>query len=189
MRFFLSVLAVIIFVVVVIVLIASSSPPKSTLKAINLTNYNNAGSSVTQTTTGNLVGDDKREAIRITVSQSSRTIYLLSGYQQTVANSESFSNNPTAYGIFLGALQNANYTASRHTNEQNMFGVCPLGDTYQYELDSSTATISNLWSTSCDLSDGTFYGFGSLIRELFSLQIPNYNSYTAHETTVNSNIY
>jgi hypothetical protein len=184
MRFFLSILAVIILVVVVIVLIASNNPSKSIVKAINVNSYNNSGSSVTVTTTGELVGEDQRQAIRVTIDQSERSIYLLTGYEQSIAGSETFPNTPAAYSAFLGALENQNFALERKTDEQNMFGVCPLGDTYQYELDSSTRTVTNLWSTSCSASDGTFDGYGQTIRTLFSLQIPNYVSFTEHEMTI-----
>lgn len=183
MRYLLSVLAIIIMVVIAIVIIATHGKT-NTVKPIVVTGYNYAGTSVSQTTTGELVGDEQRQAYRITVTETSRTIYLLSGYQQVIYGSENFVNNPTAYGVFLGALQNAGFTFSRHTNEVNMFGVCPLGNTYQFELDSPTATVSNLWSTSCLTRDGTFAGTTGLIRTLFALQIPNFNAFTKGLTTV-----
>lgn len=185
MRFFLSILGVIIFIVVVIVIIASSGTNKGVFKTVNPTSYNNASSSVTQINTGELVSDSQRAAIKITITQSKASIYILGGYNQTVLNSESFANNSTAYGVFLGALANANFTNSRLTNEVNMFGVCPLGNTFQYQLNNGTKLVSNLWSTSCSDSDGTFYGNGSLIRQLFQLQIPNYNDFTNQTNLTN----
>jgi hypothetical protein len=186
MRFFLSIFGVILFIVAVIVIIATSGPSKTIKKSISLTSYNYPGSSVTQTTSGELVGDSQRRAIQITVSQSAVSIFILSGYNQTVSNSETFQNNSTSYGVFLGALQNAMFTSSRKTTETNMFGVCPIGNTFQYRLNNSTNTVSNLWSTSCSLNDGTFNGNGPLIRQLFSLQIPNYNSFIqSTDNTIN----
>ena len=177
MRFFLSILGVIIFIVVVIVLIATHSSGKPAIKPVNLNNYNFSGTSVSQTTTGRLVGNNEREAIRITITNTERDIYLLNTYDQTIANSETFPNTPTAYNVFLGALQNAGFTLSRTTTQTNIFGVCPLGNTYQYELDGSANTVFNNWSTSCTARDGSFAGNGPLIRQLFSLQIPNYNDF------------
>ena len=148
MRFFLSILGVILFVVIIIVIIASSGS-KPNIKAINLDSFNNPNTSLTQTTTGQLVGDESRRAIKIVITQNQRTISILSGYNQTVTSTETYYNNAAAYGVFLGAMQNANYTSSRNTNEVNMFGVCPLGNTFQYQANSPTKTVSNLWSTSC----------------------------------------
>jgi hypothetical protein len=187
MRFFLSILGVIIFVVVAIVLIANGGAKNVTTKPIDLTSYNYVGTSVVQTTTGTLVGDGQRQAIRITISQNQREIDILSGYYQNVTSSETFENNQPAYGAFLGALENAMFTGSRRTNEVNMFGVCPLGNTFQYELNSPTKTVFNNWSTSCNYTDGTFAGNGPLIRQLFSLQIPNYQSFTNSTSQTISN--
>lgn len=186
MRFFFSVLAVIVFIVVVIVLVAGHSTNKIAQKTINLTTYNYPGTSVSQTTTGLLVGEDQRQAIRITVSEDERDIYFLTGYEMAVSSSETYTNTPLAYSTFLGALENANFTYSRKTTQQNIFGVCPLGNTYQYQLDSPTSTVFNNWSTSCNLSDGTFAGYGSFIRQLFSLQIPNYSTFVKQATNVNN---
>jgi len=186
MRFFLSLLGIVIFIVVVIVIIASHGSGKPAPKPINLDNFNTANSSVTQITTGELVGEESRQAVKVTVTQSARTIYLLSGYENNVSSSETFANTPAAYSAFLGALQNNGFAVSRPTTEANMFGVCPLGDTYQYELDNYTSTVSSLWSTSCSITDGTFNGYGSTIRQLFSLQIPNFLTYVQNESTISS---
>ncbi len=177
MRFFLSILGVVIFIVVVIVIIASHGAPKVVTKPISLSTYNTPTSTLTQITTGQLVADSRRQAIKITVTQSQVSIYILNGYNQTIAKSESFANNSTAYGDFLGAVQLAGFTNSRLTTQSNMFGICPLGNTYQYQLNNGSKTTSNLWSTSCRLSDGTFNGNGSLIRQLFNLQVPNYSNF------------
>jgi hypothetical protein len=187
MRFFLSIFGVVIFIVVVIVIIASHGTAKPVGKPIDVASYNYPGSSVTQITTGQLVADSNRQAIQITVTQDQVSIYILNGYNNTISNSESFPNNSTSYGVFLGALQNAMFANARRTTETNMFGVCPLGNTYQYQLNSDTKTVSNLWSTSCSLNDGTFAGSGQLIRQLFNLQIPNYTSFTSNDKSSLSN--
>lgn len=184
MRFFLSIFGVIVFIVVVIVIIANNSNSSTSPKPIVLTNYNNANSSVTQISTGTLVGEENRQAVRITISQASRTIYFLTGYEQTILNSETLPNNPQSYSVFLGALSNAGFTSPRKTSEVNMFGVCPLGSTYQYQLNNNNNSVSNLWSTSCQISDGTFNGDGPLIRQIFELQIPDFSNFTQTATTI-----
>ena len=186
MRFFLSILAVIIFIVVVIVLVASHSSGGPVIKPINLANYTYPGTSVTQTTSGQLVGNNQRQAIRITISATERDIYFLNTYDNTIQSSQTFPNTSTAYNTFLGALQNANFTFSRKTTQTNIYGVCPLGNTYQYQLDSPSTTVFNNWSTSCSSSDGDFAGNGPLIRQLFSLQIPTYNTFIQPANTINT---
>jgi ABC-type antimicrobial peptide transport system permease subunit len=189
MRFFLSILGVIIFVVLVIVIIASGNSGGNIVKPVNLVNYNTPNSAVTQITTGPLVADEQRQALKITISQSQRTIEVLSGYNQIVTKTEILQNNPASYSVFLGALANASYTTSRKTNQINMFGVCPLGNTYQYQSYNGTKTLSNLWSTSCALSDGNFAGNGPLIRQLFALQFPDYNTFSKATPQIYNPIY
>lgn len=188
MRFFLSILGVVIFVVVAIVIIASQGSNKPLKKPINLNSYNNSNSALTQTTTGQLVGDGQRQAIRIVITQSERTLYLLGGYNQNVVADESFPNNSTAYGIFLAAMDVNNYTLSRkaNTGSTNMFAVCPLANTYQYKFTNGSNTLSDLWSTGCNANQGTFSGDGPLIRQLFSMQIPNYSTFTNSQNTINT---
>jgi hypothetical protein len=178
MRYFVTILAVIFIVVVIIVLIAKGGGNGRPITYPNLTNYSNSGSSVSQIVTGILTGEEQRQSFEITITQSSRSINIFSGYELTVANTESFSNTPAAYNVFLQGLQNAGFSKSRTTNQTNIFAVCPLGDTFQYILNSPNKTVSNLWSTSCKLSDGNFNGQGQLIRTLFQLQIPNFRVFT-----------
>ena len=185
MRYFLSVLAVIVFLVVVIVLIVTNhSGPGTTAKIINITSYNTPNSAVSFITDGTLVGNDQRQAIEITITQSSRSIYILDGYNQNIASQESFTNVPAAYSAFLGAMANYGFTDSRSTSEQNMFAICPLGNTFQYQLTNFSSLVSNLWGTTCSNSDGNFNGYGSTVNYLFTLQIPNYAAFTQGVTTV-----
>lgn len=186
MRFFLSLLAVVVFIVVVIVIVATHNSHPAAPKPINLDNYNYAGTSVSQITTGELTGEENRQAIEITVSDNQKSIYILDGYEQNIASSQTFGNTSAAYGVFLGALQDQGFAISRKTTEVNMFGICPLGNTYQYELNSNGNTVFNLWSTSCALTDGTFDGLGSTIRQLFDLQIPDYNTFVQSLNSLNT---
>ncbi len=192
MRFFLSILGVVIFIVVMIVIIASHGPaPSKTLrKPIDPTTYNYPGSSITQITTGNLVANSNRQAVKITVSQDQVSIYLLNTYNQTISKTQSFSNNSTAYGIFLEAMQNNLFTTSRPSLYKYTFATCPLGQTYQYQLSSNAKMVSDLWSTSCSNAQGTFAGYGSAIRTLFNLQVPNYTSFmsTGVNTSLGGNV-
>ncbi|HUD07109.1 MAG TPA: hypothetical protein VMR34_04430 [Candidatus Saccharimonadales bacterium] len=180
MRYILSVIGVIVFVVVIIVLIATSSSKKPNGHSIDITNYNYSSSSVSQTTDGPLVGEDQRQAIKIQISQAERVIYILNGYEQNISGTEAYANTPAAYQAFLGALDTYGFTKSRTTTETNIEGTCPLGNTYIYELNNGSGDISDLWSTSCSLKDGTFFGDGPLLRQLFQLQIPNYESFTTN---------
>jgi hypothetical protein len=159
MKYFLTVLAVVIILVVTIVLLARSNETKST-PPLNLNSYSNSTSDVSVTVTGALVAEENRQAFKITINQNSRTIDALSGYEQTVSNTQSFPNTPAAYEVFLQGLQTAGFLSSKTTNQPNYFSVCPLGDTFQYELENNGKTLSNLWTTSCFVAGGNFTGSG-----------------------------
>lgn len=178
MRYILSIIGVIVFVVIAIVLIAASGSHTPPVKAINVTNYNYPGTSVSMTTNGVLNGEDIHQAIRITVSDNARTIDILSGYEQNVTSSQTFPNTQQAYDDFLQAIQVAGFTDSRITTEKYMFGACPTGFTYTYNLSDIKGNVSNLWGTDCSNGDGTMAGDGSLIQQLFQNQISDYLNFT-----------
>ena len=188
MRYIVSILVVVLFVVLAIVLIATSTSHKNISNGVNLTKYNYAGTSVSQTTFGVLDGDDQRVAIEITVTQESRTIDILSGYENTISNTESYANTSQAYTAFLQALDVAGFADNRATSEPYMLGACPTGQTYQYVLNTPSGTPSSLWGTSCSAGDGTMNGEGPLIRQLFQLQISNYNTFVSNVNLGGPNI-
>lgn len=179
MRYFLSVLAIVLVLVISIIVIARSGGNTSRNNAINVANYGtNLSSAATETTYGYLVGENQRVAVQVVVNPSTRTINILSGYENNVVNTQTYSNTPAAYQAFLGGLANAGFELSKPTSQVNMFGVCPLGDTYTYELNNGEKDVINSWSTSCRASDGTFKGSASLVLQLFQMQIPNYFTFT-----------
>jgi len=151
MRFFLTIFFVVAVVILTIFLITRGvhkvvNPPP------NVNNYNNSTSSVSQTTIGAVVGEEKRAGVQIIISQSTRTINALSGYEETVTNTSTTANTPAAYQVFLQSIQQAGFTSNRVINPTNKFAVCPLGSTFQYELTDGSKTVSNLWSTPVVLS-------------------------------------
>jgi hypothetical protein len=174
MRYGLSIIGVIIFVVIAIVIIATTGGHKKApiTHGINVTQYNNSASSVNQITYGSLLSEGQRQGLEISISQSQVNVYVLNGYENTVAPVYSAANTPAAYGAFLAAMQTYGFVNSRKTTEQYPNAVCPLGNTYRYELTNGSKTVSSLWSSSCSMGDGNFAGEGSLIRQLFNLQVP-----------------
>lgn len=179
MRYIISIIAVIIFVVIAIIIIATSgSHAPANKPGVNLVNYNYPGTSVSQTTEGELVGEDQREAVRVTVTQSLVEVDILSGYEENITNTEKFANTPAGYEAFLQGLELAGFIAGRTTTEKYMLGVCPEGQIFTYILKSPTKTVTNYWGTSCDSGDGTFAGNASLVQQLFQMQVSNYQNFT-----------
>lgn len=135
---------------------------------------------VTWTEQGRLVDEDQRKAVRIIVTPTSRTIQLLSGYEERVDRSEDFSNTQTAFDTFIRALDQMNFGKERTVKQADERGMCPFGNRYIYNLDGDTSLRS--WSDSCSTSDGTFGGSSSNtvdIRRLFQNQINDYTKFVS----------
>jgi hypothetical protein len=185
MRYIVGVFGVILLAILAIVLIftrSSSTGPRSnaSVKApvvIKLLDQDNADSRVKVTTQGRLVGEDQRRSIRITVSQSQRTIEVIQGYENNVIKSQSFSNTPAAYSTFLRAINDAGFTKYRKGANGDERGACPQGQRYIYELNKGSERLQRLWGTSCTSNEGSLIGNGARIRQIFQDQIPGYSHY------------
>ena len=154
----------------------TKTPSENVPRAAQLVDYANKNSSVSSTVVGKLVGDEQRRAIRIIVSPNERRLEILSTYDQTILSSESFPNDRTAYENFLSALGGQGFLNKKETKIIDQRSVCPTGNRFVYDLSENGEHISNLWSVSCN-KDGTFNGRGSVIRELFQRQIPDYQKF------------
>lgn len=180
MRYGLAAGALVVVALIAIILIVSRSPssnnPSTKPTAVKLTDYVNQNSTVVYTTKGKLIGDDQRKAIRISVTPTERRIEILNGYDETVERAQTYANTKSAYDNFMRALQNAGYTRARPSAYPDERGVCPLGSTYTYKLQTPGADKINTWSDSCRAAEGTFAGSAILVRQLFQLQITDYNT-------------
>lgn len=180
MRYFIAVLVVIFFVVLGSVLLIGRDRPANVSvesKDVTVTNYiDSTTSKVVWTQQGELVGNNERFAVRISVSPTSRTIELLGGYNERVVKSKTYDNNKDAYRVFLKALDNLGFGEVRERTVEDEEGVCPTGRRYIYELFEGAQSRLHSWSTSCSRNDGTFDGVSAeTVRVLFRDQITDYS--------------
>jgi hypothetical protein len=181
MRYILAVIGVILAAFIAILLIANRTPHTSTpnLKgAVKLTDYDHLNAIISHTTQGKLVGENERLGVRISISRSERKIEILRGYGETVERSNTYPNSQAGYEAFIRALDNAGFTKSRISKFSDYRGVCPLGNRYIYDLSYNEQHVTNLWSTSCNRTEGTFAGVPTLTLQLFQRQIPDYAQQT-----------
>ncbi len=163
----------------IILIVTRPSGTKTTVKpAMKLPDYATRDSSVSITTEGRLVGQDKFRSIRITVDANERTIEILSGYEKSVERSETFSNTQQAYDTFLRALNNAGFMKTKTASYPDERGVCPLGYRYLYDLKDDNKSALHTWSANCG-NIGSFAGAGTTVRQLFQAQISSYNTFTS----------
>lgn len=186
MRYGLGVLGIVVIALIAIVLIVSrpSTPPASKTVAkgpviVKLLEHDNSDSAVKVTTQGPLVGEEQRRSVRITVTQSQRTVDIIQGYEQNTIKSETLPNTPAAYSTFIRALNNSGFTRYRKAITDDERGYCPQGNRYIYELYKGSQQLQRLWGSSCGNAEGSFAGSGSRVRDLFQAQIPDYNKFTA----------
>lgn len=183
MKYILGVFGVIVILIFAVILIVRRSPAPTTPaqtgeRQVNLADYETKPATAILTTRGEIVGDEERRGIRITVSSQERVIEILRGYNETVDSRQSFSNNGNAFANFLSALDAAGFSREQETDVKDDRGSCPLGRRYDYKLQDGSEEIFRFWNTSCSTKIGSFGGNGNLVRRLFENQIPDYRKLT-----------
>jgi len=175
MRYFIGFLITVglIFFVFVLILRGFQTKPAEVTKSA-LTDYATTSAQVSMTVDGRVVSEQEHQAYRITVDRSEARIEALSGYENQVVDTRTFTNNQASYYVFLRALDLAGFTkgaklASDQANDER--GVCANGRRYIFELTNGTSTIQRYWSATCT-SRGTFKGNSSAVKQLFDRQIP-----------------
>jgi hypothetical protein len=180
MRYILGVAGLIIVLIVAIILIVTRSPSTSTQqgkKAIALAEYADKDAKVVYTTRGRIVGEESFRSVRVSITRRERVYEVLSGYEDRVQDSKTFSNTDAAYSVFIKALDKAGFARQKNTTIKDETGVCPLGRMFTYDLKEGSTNKEHLWDSSCN-KQGSFGGDTSLVQQLFQNQIPDYNKMT-----------
>ncbi len=141
-----------------------------------LTNYITPDSYVRLTMRGIVNSEEHHRNIRITVSQSQRSIDILQGYQNHLLKSETLDNNASAYDVFMHALQRQNFTGIRNDRSADSTGACSLGNVFTYELVNGSQQVLQSWSATCSAL-GTYTGNTPNTLTLFQRQIPDYGKF------------
>jgi hypothetical protein len=160
---------VILFIVLMFKLFNRQNGP--TTPVINLGAYSDTASEVKLLIDEPTKVDQDHHQVRITVSATQNQIEIIQGYQGSVIDSRTYSNNPAAYASFLQALKLANFTKGDSKSTADYRGYCPLGDRYIYTFNDGYKELFTYWTTSC--GQGTYGGNRSLTRTLFQRQIPD----------------
>lgn len=188
-RYIISVIFVIAIVILIIIgfllirnILSSDSAtdrPDETRRNIDLVEEGKAGRPVRYTTNGNVVGNEERRSVRITVDSSSRLAEIIRGYNGEVIGSQRTANTQNAYDAFMAAIASAGFVQiNNRLAGPTEAAACPLGQTFSYEVAPSMDGAFRSWSTSCGNKQGTFNGNHQTIDTLFKRQIPNYSDFT-----------
>ncbi len=182
MKVVFGIIGAIIVIVLVFVLVfrrpRSATPsvePSPKVAGLQLSDYASTKAATVLEMDGKIVAEETHRSVRITVSQDSRTLEIIQGYNGNVIKTEKYPNTRASYSVFLEALDLAGFAKSKESTIKLKDGVCPLGNRYSYKVLEGTDTKQDLWSSSCSSKTGTFFGDSGLVRTLFKNQIPEYN--------------
>lgn len=178
MKYFLAFLGVIALIVVVFVMIFHDfSGHKTTPTQAPLTDYATTVTQMRYTLEGPVTADQNYNAVRITIGRDANTIEILQGYQDQVIDAKTYPNNSDAYAVFLRSLQLQGYTKGDATPANaDERGFCPNSQRYLYEIITGATEVQRYWRGAC--TAGTFKGNAATVQDLFTRQIPDYDSMT-----------
>jgi hypothetical protein len=160
-----------IVLVIVLIVKAIAGPAAAPSSQIDITNYTNTpNASVTLLVDGPTSVDQDHRQMKIMVSGTQNEIDILQGYQGTVMTTQTYSNNTTAFGVFLQTLKLMNFSKGKFSTA-NYQGYCPMGDRYIFTFSNGENNLFTYWATSCG-GQGTFEGNLSQVLAQFTQQIP-----------------
>jgi hypothetical protein len=169
---------IIIFIILLVLIFGHGKPAPTGPTIQPLPDYASTDATVSFTTDGLVNGDELHRQIRITISNSQRTLDVLQGYNGQVIMSKNFENNQEAYFVFLKSINYSGFLAKNKKKvSSDERGVCPLGFRYIFDLNGDEGDLSRLWTTSCAI--GNWGGNLPTVQALFKYQIPNYSNLTA----------
>lgn len=133
------------------------------------------GRSVRYTVRGPIVADENFKTYQITVSPTTRTYAIYTGYLERIESTKSYPNSERAYDEFVNALDKNDISKTREAKEDDMRGVCATnGRAYAFETRSGGTTTQSIWTATCAGSKGSMAASVSKIHALFANQIPDF---------------
>lgn len=181
MKYLLGVIATVFVLIAAIFWIRSDSPTDKkaeTDNKVSLVSYADGSAKVSYELHGELVGDEERQSIRITVDRNQRVFEILDGYNKKVVSTKTFANNAAAFDEFVHGLAIAGFAATQEARFESEKGVCPKGNVAIYTVVDKGDEVSRLWSGSCNKKAGSFAGNRRLVEDLFEDQIPEFRELT-----------
>ena len=181
MRYFLGFLVAIGLIILVVILViralggGGSDEPATPLAV--LSDYSDTAAVVRLTIDDRIEAEEDHYSIQITVGRDERTVEVIRGYEGDVVNTQTFGNSQESYTVFLKSLQYQGYTiGDKDKAKADERGLCPTSRRYIYEVVNPSGDVTQrFWSSECKV--GTFQGNGTVIRNLFRAQIPEYRTH------------
>ena len=172
-RYLLWLLAVVGLVIIVIILLLPGS--HKGLTGTGFISYSSTDATASMIIDGTEGANSLHQAVRVDVNQNEVVYKQLSTYNYNVVKEQTFTNNQTAYNVFLRSLYFAGFLkGNTDPSQTNPAGICPLGDRYIFNFVSGSQTIIHSWATTC--SNKIYGGNSDLTVKLFENQVPNFDN-------------
>jgi len=160
-----------LLLVLILIFRAFSGGKEATTPNIDVSTYANTASVATVLIDDPTQLDEEHRQVRITVSGTQNQFEIIKGYQGTVIDSRTYSNNTAAYGVFLESLKLMNYSSGDSNPALKDYrGYCPTGERYIFSFSDGNKDLFSYWSTSCG-DQGTFQGNKPAVLNLFEDQL------------------
>ena len=133
-----------------------------------------ADRAVRMTVRGLIVADEDFRTYQIQITPNDRVLALSKGYLNQQFDSIKLGNNIPSYEQFVYALNAVGMmSGSQLTGDKNETrGICATGKLYEFEVLNAGKTVKMLWATTCSDTSGSETASISVLRELFTKQIP-----------------
>lgn len=171
-------IGLLVLTVILVIRIFSGGGAEDAPRPIDLNSYSTTDTVVRLTLDGPVVANQQHEQLRITVGRDAVLYERFQGYQGDIVDTRSYPNNQDAYAEFLRALDVAEFEKGNADGPKDERGFCPTGQRYIYEAIGEGENLVRWWNTSCGGNTGNFVGRGSVVRNLFKKQVPDYNELT-----------
>lgn len=154
----------------------SSSQDKATDSISSSLVDTDEGRSVRWAVRGPIVANEKFQSYQITVSPTSRSYTVYTGYLDQVVLTHSYENNRQAYEQFVYALAKADVTNTRNAADNDIRGACATqGLAFVFETAKDGTADQSEWTTTCAGSKGTMTAKPAQVQALFVNQIPDFS--------------
>jgi len=133
------------------------------------------GYSVRMYVRGEIVADEDFRSYDITITPSSRSFELYSGYTEAKKLTDTkLLNSVKAYEEFTFALEKASLLKGEQFTEDgnDLRGVCSSGQLYVFEVLNENKAVKSLWTSTCKGLSGSLDADLKLLKDLFLDQIP-----------------
>lgn len=183
MRYLLGVIATVFILIAAIFWIRSGGGsederPVPAVTETTASSYADSAAKMVYEVHGELVAEENRQAVRVTIDRNQRILEVLDGYTQRVSRRETFPNTAAAFEEFVYGLSRAGFSNRQEPEFETEKGVCPNGNIRVYKIIENNLEVSRLWGASCGRDFGNFGGNRQIIEDLFEDQIPEYNRLT-----------